>query len=143
MKSAVEVLEGYRASLESLLREFLLEHSGIEPLDKSEPYVIVIGRNSSRRWLTSPDSPCGRGTQPEITLEHGTSSRGSGAEPLRPADDAIGPALATMRWTPVPVDPGPHGRQRPPGHRIRPAAAHEPHARVAESAPGERDAVAL
>jgi hypothetical protein len=54
LKSAVQTLGDRRASLESLLREFLLEHLGLCERAMSSGGVLTIGSNHS--WTTlDPD----------------------------------------------------------------------------------------
>jgi PIN domain len=66
MKTAVEVLEGYRASLESQLGEFLLEHSGLRERPMVSGGVVIFGPNHS--WTTlDADS---RARQAKLLREH-------------------------------------------------------------------------
>jgi len=62
MKTAVELLEARRASLESLLREFLLECSGLRKLDTSGSGFVFIGPDHA--W--TPLEPRGRALQTEL-----------------------------------------------------------------------------
>lgn len=45
MKSAVEILESQRATLEQLLREYLLDCSGLRELEMGGHDFVIIGPN--------------------------------------------------------------------------------------------------
>jgi hypothetical protein len=66
MKSAVELIESYRASLQSQLREFLLDRSSLRQHEISRPGLIIVGPDHS--WMAL--DPDGRALQAKLLREH-------------------------------------------------------------------------